>query len=92
MSLAEAACSFVNPLSVVCMAECGAKGVVSTASTCHMGRMIMRYCQSKGMHVINIVRSESGEKLLKEEGAMIILNQNEPQFEERLRLMAQTYG
>jgi NADPH:quinone reductase len=64
ISLAEGCCSFVNPLSVVCMYELvqGAPCVISTAAGSQLGRMLMRYLQQKGINVINIVRSEASEK------------------------------
>ena len=60
VSLETAACSFVNPVTVLLMLEtvkeAGVKTVVSTAAASALGRMLVRLFQSEGIDVINIVR------------------------------------
>lgn len=57
-----------------------------------MGRMIMRYFQERGLNVLNIVRKQQEEQILREEGAKLVLNVHDNDFEGKLKLMAETYG
>ncbi|CAD8155077.1 unnamed protein product [Paramecium pentaurelia] len=90
----EGCCSFINPMSVLMMYQLlgNASGIVSTGACTNIGRMLMRYCQSKGINVINIVKSQGEEKLLKDEGAKLILNINQEDFDEKLKLMSSSYN
>lgn len=48
--------------------------IISTGGSSNLGRMLMRYSQSMGLNVINVVKSLNEEKLLRDEGAKLILN------------------
>ena len=56
----QAACTFVNPFTVIAMLEvvkdADVKAVVHTAAASSLGRMMVRYFQENGVKVINIVR------------------------------------
>lgn len=80
---------FVNPLTVVSMLdlckENNYKAVVHTAAASALGRMLNRAAKSSGVKVINVVRKKEQEEILQKEGAEIILNQNDQDFEEKLK-------
>ncbi|CAD8064327.1 unnamed protein product [Paramecium primaurelia] len=94
ISFQEGCCSFINPLSVLMMYQLlgNASGIISTGACTNLGRMLMRYCQYKGINVINIVKSQGEEKILKDEGAKLILNINQDDFDEKLKLMSSSYN
>lgn len=88
-SFQEGACCFVNPLTVlgfldVCETE-GYKSIIHTAAASSLGKMLVRHFISKNIQVINIVRREEQEEILKKEGAKYIINQTDPEFHEKLK-------
>ena len=88
-SYQEGACCFVNPLTVlgfldVCETE-GYKSIIHTAAASSLGKMLVRHFTSKNFQVINIVRREEQEEILRKEGAKYILNQTDPEFHEKLK-------
>ncbi|CAD8089231.1 unnamed protein product [Paramecium sonneborni] len=90
----ESCCSYINPLSVLMMHQLigNAHGIISTGASTNIGRMLTRYSQYKGINVINIVQSQTEEKILKDEGAKLILNINQEDFDEKLKLMSSSYN
>jgi len=88
-----AACHIVNPMTVHYMAHLvqkgGHKAAIHTAGSSVLGRMIIRYFKHKGLKLINIVRRDEVIPELKEEGAEIILNSKNPDFEEKLKEVAE---
>jgi NADPH:quinone reductase len=88
-SFQEGACCFVNPLTVLgfldlCETE-GYRSIIHTAAASSLGKMLVRYFNSKNIPVINVIRREEQEELLKKEGAKFILNQNDPEFHAKLK-------
>lgn len=88
-SYQQGACCFVNPLTVlgfldICEEE-NYRSVIHTAAASALGRMLVRHCLNKNVQVINIVRREEQEEILRKEGAKYILNQNDPEFHEKLK-------
>ena len=85
----QGACTFVNPLTVMAMLElCNKKkykAVVHGASASALGRMMQRYFEANGVKVINIVRRKEQVELLEKEGAKVVLNQNDEDFDIKLQ-------
>ena len=55
-----------------------------TAAASALGQMVNRLFRSEGIEVINIVRRDAQVELLKEQGATIVLNSSEADFERQL--------
>jgi len=74
----EAASSFVNPLTVLGMIETmknhKAKGLIHTAAASQLGQQLVRVCKADGIPLINIVRRNEQEELLKQTGAKYVIN------------------
>ena len=89
ISFENAACSFVNPLTVVAFLELAKNNkhnfVIHTVGASSLGRMMNRLFAENGIQVINIVRRKEQEELLAKEGVKIVLNQTDPDFDEKLR-------
>lgn len=94
LSFEDAASHFVNPATVHYMGYLAEKGnhkaAIHNAGSSALGRMLIRYFKQKGIKLINIVRREEYvEKLLKEEGADYVLNSTAPDFEAKLKELAE---
>lgn len=86
----EEGCScFVNPVTVLSMMDLckteNYKAVINTAAASSLGRMMNRAFKTNGIKVINVVRRKEQEELLAKEGCEFVLNQNDENFEEKLR-------
>lgn len=81
---AEGASCFVNPLTSLGMTETmrreGHTALVHTAAASNLGQMLNRICQKDGIDLVNIVRSEAQEKLLRNIGANYVVNSAAPTF------------
>jgi NADPH:quinone reductase len=81
---AEGASCFVNPLTSLGMTETmrreGHTALVHTAAASNLGQMLNRICQKDGIDLVNIVRSEAQEKLLRNIGAKYVVNSAAPTF------------
>lgn len=79
---AEGASCFVNPLTSLGMTETmrreGHTALVHTAAASNLGQMLNRICQKDGIDLVNIVRSEAQEKLLRNIGAKYVVNSAAP--------------
>jgi NADPH2:quinone reductase len=86
---AEAASSFVNPLTALAMVETlyreGHGGLVHTAAASNLGQMLNRLCIADGIPLVNIVRRESQAQLLKEMGAAHVALSTSASFIEDLK-------
>ncbi|KZD24510.1 zinc-binding dehydrogenase [Tardiphaga robiniae] len=84
----EGASCFVNPLTSLGMVETmkreGHTALVHTAAASNLGQMLNRICQKDGIDLVNIVRSEEQEKLLRGIGAKYVCNSTSPSFMEDL--------
>lgn len=84
---------YVNPLTVVSMLDLckmsNYKAVINTAAASSLGRMMNRAFKSNGIKVINIVRRKDQEEILQKEGAEFIFNQNDEDFETKLKETSQ---
>jgi NADPH:quinone reductase-like Zn-dependent oxidoreductase len=85
---AEGASAFVNPLTALGMVETmrreGHTALVHTAAASNLGQMLNRICQKDGIELVNVVRSEAQEKLLRDLGARYVVNSAAPSFIEDL--------
>ena len=84
----EAASSFVNPLTALGMVETmrleGHTALVHTAAASNLGQMLVRICQKDGIDLVNIVRRQEQEDLLRGLGAQYVCNSSAPDFREQL--------
>ncbi|MEZ5653561.1 MAG: zinc-binding dehydrogenase [Burkholderiaceae bacterium] len=84
----DAASCFVNPLTALSMPETmrmdGHKALVHTAAASNLGRMLNRICLADGIPLISIVRKPEQEALLRQEGATIVLDSSDADFERKL--------
>lgn len=85
---AEAASSFVNPLTALGMVETmrreGHRALVHTAAASNLGQMLNRLCLGEGVALVNIVRKPEQEGLLREAGALHVCNSTSPTFRDEL--------
>jgi NADPH2:quinone reductase len=81
---AEGASSFVNPLTALGMVETmrreGHKALVHTAAASNLGQMLNRICIKDGIPLVNIVRKEEQEAILRGIGAKYVCNATSPTF------------
>lgn len=93
---AEGASCFVNPLTALGMVETmkreGHTALVHTAAASNLGQMLNRICQKDGIDLVNIVRSEAQEKLLRDIGARYVVNSAAPGFTDDLVTALQATG
>jgi NADPH:quinone reductase-like Zn-dependent oxidoreductase len=89
VSLEQGSMSAINPLTASAFIEIAKKGghkaIVLTAAASALGQMVNRLGRSEGIQVINIVRRDAQVKLLKEQGAEIVLNSAEDNFDGQLK-------
>jgi NADPH:quinone reductase-like Zn-dependent oxidoreductase len=80
----QGASAFVNPMTVLCMLETmrreGHTALVHTAAASNLGQMLVKVCKQDGVGLVNIVRSADHVKLLKELGAVHVLDSTSPTF------------
>lgn len=80
----EAASLTVNPLTAMAMVGTmrreGHSALVHTAAASNLGQMLVRYCLSEGVPLVNIVRSDAQVALLAGLGATHIVNSNSETF------------
>jgi len=85
---AEGASCFVNPLTSLSMVETmrmeGHKALVHTAAASNLGQMLNKICQKDGIALVNIVRKQDQEDLLRGLGAKYVCNSSSPTFIEDL--------
>lgn len=80
----EGASSFVNPLTALAMVETmraeGHKAIIHAAAASSLGQMLNRICMADGIDLINIVRKEEQETLLRNMGAKYVVNSSKDSF------------
>jgi NADPH2:quinone reductase len=88
VSVAEGASSFVNPMTALGMIDTmrreGHSAIVHTAAASNLGQMLHRLCAKENIKLVNIVRSEDQETLLRGMGAAYVCNSRSPHFIEEL--------
>ena len=87
-SPAEAASSFVNPLTALAFIETmkmeNHTAIVHTAAASNLGQMLVKICKDDDIPLVNIVRKQEQVDLLKDIGAEHICNISDPDFMESL--------
>ena len=87
-SAADGAAMFVNPLTALAFVETmrmeGHKAIVHTAAASNLGQMLQKICVADGVPLVNIVRSEAQEKILRDIGATHVVNSKADDFRARL--------
>ena len=80
----QGASSFVNPLTALAMVETmraeGHKAIIHAAAASSLGQMLNRICMADGIDLINIVRKDEQEKLLRDMGAKYVVNSSRDTF------------
>src|SRR5271156_1942583 len=83
-TLAEGASAFVNPMTALGMLDTmrreGHSAIVHTAAASNLGQMLHRLCAAEDIKLVNIVRSDDQESLLKGMGAEYVCSTRSPQF------------
>jgi len=81
---AEAASSFVNPLTALAFVETmkmeNHTALVHTAAASNLGQMLVKICKSDGIPLVNIVRKQEQVDLLKSLGAEYVCNTSDDSF------------
>jgi len=85
---AEGASCFVNPLTALGMVETmrreGHSALVHTAAASNLGQMLNRICLKDKVALVNIVRKQEQEDLLRGIGATHVCNASSPAFMQNL--------
>ena len=85
---AEAASSFVNPLTVLGFIETmkleNHSAILHTAAASNLGQMLVKVCKDDSIPLVNIVRKSEQVDLLKNLGAEHVCNTSEPDFMDSL--------
>ncbi len=80
----EGASCFVNPLTSLGMVETMRRenhtALVHTAAASNLGQMLNRICIKDGVNLVNIVRKQEQEDLLRKLGAKYVCNSSSPTF------------
>tara|TARA_B100000925_G_scaffold148774_1_gene111682 strand:+ start:71 stop:787 length:717 start_codon:yes stop_codon:yes gene_type:complete len=87
-SPAEAASSFVNPLTALAFIETmkmeNHTAIVHTAAASNLGQMLVKICKADDIPLVNIVRKQEQVDLLKGIGAEHVCNTSDSNFMESL--------
>jgi len=87
-SAAEAASSFVNPLTALAFIETmkmeNHTAIVHTAAASNLGQMLVKICISDDVPLVNIVRKPEQAALLKNLGAEYVCDTSDPDFMDNL--------
>ena len=85
---ADGASSFVNPMTVLGMVETmrleNHAALVHTAAASNLGQMLNRLCIQEQIPLVNIVRRQEQEELLRSAGATYVCNSASPVFTDEL--------
>jgi NADPH2:quinone reductase len=80
----DGASCFVNPLTALGMVETmkmeGHHALVHTAAASNLGQMLQRICLADNVPLVNIVRREEQEQILRDIGATYVCNTSAPTF------------
>ena len=81
---AEGASCFVNPLTALGMTETmrreGHTALVHTAAASNLGQMLQKICLKDGIALVNIVRNDAQAKILRDIGAVHVVDSSKPSF------------
>jgi NADPH:quinone reductase-like Zn-dependent oxidoreductase len=95
VSLEQGAMAVINPLTASAFLEItkagGHKAIVLTAAASALGQMVNRLGRSEGVQVINVVRRDAQVELLKAQGASVVLNSSDADFDRQLHEVCHQY-
>ncbi len=84
----DGASCFVNPLTALAMTEVmrmeGHKALLHTAAASNLGQMLNKICIADGIQLVNIVRKQEQEDLLRSIGATHVVNSSLDSFTDDL--------
>ena len=87
-SPAEAASSFVNPLTALAFIETmkmeNHTAIVHTAAASNLGQMLVKICKNDDIPLVNIVRKQEQVDILKDIGAELVCNTSDSNFMKNL--------
>ena len=87
-SPADAASSFVNPLTALSFLETmkmeNHTAIIHTAAASNLGQMLVKICKDDAVPLVNIVRKDEQVEILKNLGAEYICNTSDDNFMENL--------
>lgn len=85
---ADGASCFVNPLTALGMTETmraeGHTALVHTAAASNLGQMLNRICLADGIGLVNLVRRPEQATLLREQGALHVVDSSSPAYRDEL--------
>lgn len=88
VSVVEGAALFINPLTALSMVETmraeGHSALIHTAAASNLGQMLVRICAADGIGLVNIVRNAQHVEVLRDLGAVHVVDSSRPDFTERL--------
>jgi NADPH:quinone reductase-like Zn-dependent oxidoreductase len=88
VSIEQGAMSAINPLTAIAFMEIikdgGHKTIMHTAAASALGQMLNRLAHSQGIEIINVVRRDEQVDLLKKQGATMVLNSSDADFDQQL--------
>src|SRR5690348_6830119 len=88
VSTAEGAALFINPLTALSMVETmraeGHTALAHTAAASNLGQMLVRICAADGIGLVNIVRRAEQAQMLRDIGAVHVVDSSQPDFADRL--------
>jgi NADPH2:quinone reductase len=88
VSTAEGAALFINPLTALSMVETmraeGHSALVHTAAASNLGQMLVRICAADGIGLVNVVRRAEQAQVLRDLGAIHVVDSSAPDFADRL--------
>jgi NADPH:quinone reductase-like Zn-dependent oxidoreductase len=88
VSTADGAALFVNPLTALSMVETmraeGHTALVHTAAASNLGQMLVRICAADGIGLVNVVRRAEQAQVLRDLGAVHVVDSSQPDFADRL--------
>lgn len=84
VNIANASAAFVNPMTALGFVETARKeghaSLVHAAAASNLGQMLNKICRADGMGLVNIVRRQEQEELLKGLGAEHVVNSSDEAF------------
>ncbi len=87
-SAADGASMFVNPLTALGFVETmrneGHTAIVHMPGASNLGQMLHRICLADGISLVNVVRSDEQAAILRDQGAVHVLDSTAPDYQDRL--------
>lgn len=89
VNLEQGAMSTINPMTATAFIEIAKEGghntIVLTAAASSLGQKVNRLAKRDGIQVINVIRKLREAEILRQQGATVILNSSEAEFDEVLQ-------